>query len=506
MSSAVQLAYDQLLRHARRIALLGSIESVLNWDEQTMLVDAGSEYRAEQLSYLAGRLHQEWVDPRFGELLATLDELTRVTGANQDCVATVRQLKRKRDKRVKLPQSLVEELTRTTVLARQAWIDARRSDDFSRFAPVLSQIFALKRQEANCLGFVETPYDPLLDDYEPGLPTREASRLLAELQAALVPLVRSVVESGRRGPREILGRSYPIAMQERFARETASQLGFDFSRGRLDTTAHPFCTSLGPHDIRILTRYDERDFSNAFFGVMHEAGHGLYEQGLPPEHFGMPLGEAVSLGVHESQSRLWENFVCRSMGFWQWAYPAARAAFPEALSDVSLDQFYFAVNDVRPSLIRTEADEATYNLHIIVRFELERDLMEDRLRCADLPEAWNERYQRVVGIQPPGDGDGVLQDIHWSAGLVGYFPTYALGNLYAAQLFAQAEADLGLLAGQFARGEFAPLLDWLRRRVHQYGSRWPAAELVQRAVGAPLSPAPLINHLRAKLEPLYQLD
>jgi carboxypeptidase Taq len=273
----------------------------------------------------------------------------------------------------------------------------------------------------------------------------------------------------------------------------------------LDVTAHPFCTTLGPHDCRITTRYYAEYFNSAFFGVLHEAGHGMYEQGLPPELFGIPLGEAVSLGIHESQSRLWENMVGRSRAFWEHFFPLARQSFPAALGDVSLEDFHFAVNDVRPSLIRIEADEATYNLHILIRFELEQSLIDGKLQVADLPAAWNEKYAKYLGITPPNDSDGVLQDVHWSAGLIGYFPTYSLGNLYAAQFFAQAETDLGNLAESFARGDFHTLLEWLRKHIHGHGQRYTSAELVQRVTNRPLTSQPLVDHLRAKLGSLYDL-
>ncbi|MEX0977907.1 MAG: carboxypeptidase M32 [Pirellulales bacterium] len=277
----------------------------------------------------------------------------------------------------------------------------------------------------------------------------------------------------------------------------------DFRRGRLDVTAHPFCTELGPNDCRITTRYDEHFFNGAFFGTLHEAGHGIYDQGLRTDWYGLPPGEYVSLGIHESQSRLWENLVGRSRAFWQHFFPALQQAFPAALSGVSLDGFYFAINDVRPSLVRVEADEATYNLHILVRFELEQALLKGDLPVSDLPGAWNEKYHQYLGIRPDSDSDGVLQDVHWSAGLVGYFPTYSLGNLYASQFFEQAEKDLGALAPQFARGEFAPLRRWLTENIHRHGRCFSAAELVQRITGKPLSHAPLIAHLRKKLGPLY---
>ncbi len=270
-------------------------------------------------------------------------------------------------------------------------------------------------------------------------------------------------------------------------------------------TNHPFCTTLGPRDIRLTTRYDERQLSGALFSTLHEAGHGIYEQGLPAERYGLPTGQAVSLGIHESQSRMWENLVGRSRTFWEFMYPDAQTTFREALADVSLDAFYFAINDVRPSLIRTESDEATYNLHILLRFELEQALLNDELRVADLPEAWHAKYHQYLGIQAPTDADGVLQDVHWSAGSFGYFPTYSLGNLYAAQLFEKADRDLGGLHAMFRRGEFIPLRDWLRKHVHQQGRRYPAAELAKRITGEPLSHDALMRHLRGKFGSLYDL-
>jgi len=270
-------------------------------------------------------------------------------------------------------------------------------------------------------------------------------------------------------------------------------------------TDHPFCSDVGPRDLRLTTRYDEHCLPGALFSTLHEAGHGLYEQGLPHERFGLPTGQATSLGIHESQSRMWENLVGRSRAFWQHFYPAAQATFPDALADVPLDDFYFAINDVRPSLIRTEADEVTYNLHVLVRFELEQALLTDDLRVADLPAAWNEKYRAYLGIAPPNDADGVLQDVHWSSGAFGYFPTYSLGNLYAAQFFEQATRDLGDLGQRFARGEFRPLLDWLRKNIHARGRRYSAAELVRRTTGQPLAHEALIRHLRGKFAPLYGL-
>jgi carboxypeptidase Taq len=497
--------YGELCDHARRNAVAATIGAVLDWDERTQMAPAGGDYRAEQSTYIAGEVHKRWVDPRFGELLETLAASPLAADPDGDLAVVVRRLKRQRDKKVKLPQALVEELARTAVLGQQAWEQARKKNDFPLFRPLLERMVELKRQQAAALGYPECPYDALLDDFEPEERTANVARILAGLREALVPLVAAIGASSRRPKAKILEREYPTSAQDAFGRMAAQAIGYDFSRGRLDVTAHPFCTTLGPSDCRITTRYDERAFNQAFFGTLHESGHGLYEQGLPAEDFGLPTGEAVSLGIHESQSRMWENFVGRSRSFWRHFFPRALNQFPAALTGVAEDDFYFAVNDVRPSLIRIEADEATYNLHILIRFELEQALLEGDLKAADAPGAWNEKYRQYLGVTPPRDADGVLQDVHWSAGLIGYFPTYSLGNLYAAQFFGQARKELGDLDAQFARGEFGPLRMWLREKIHCRGQRRTATELVRDVTGRPLSHEPLMEHLRNKFAPLYGL-
>ena len=496
--------FDDVCQHVRRTATMASILEFLGWDERTMLPPGGAKHRAEQTTLLAGMIHQRWIDEKFGERLAELAGGLAEDDASDKAVI-VRRLKRQRDKRVKLPQSLVEELARTAILGQQAWQEARQNDDFAKFQPILDRMIELKLQQAEAIGYPQCPYDALLDEFEPEELTANVGPVLENLREELVPLVNAIQQSGRKPDCSILHRNYPEAVQDRFAREAAEAIGFDFSRGRLDVTAHPFCCSLGPSDCRITTRYYEDFFNAAFFGVLHEAGHGVYEQGLPAEQYGLPLGEAVSLGIHESQSRLWENFVGRNRSFWTHFYPRARENFPAALGNVPLDDFFFAINRVQPSLIRVEADEATYNLHILVRFELERAMLDGQLQATDLPNAWNEKYRQYLDITPPNDSQGVLQDVHWSAGLIGYFPTYSLGNLYAAQFFVQAEADLGNLAESFAKGDFRPLREWLRENIHRHGQRYTAAELVERVTGKGLSARPLVEHLRTKLESLYRL-
>jgi carboxypeptidase Taq len=505
MSKTAADVYQRVCQYVRETALLGSIEAVLGWDERTMLPPAAGPYRAEQMTLLSGMLHDRHCDPQFGQWLGQLSESPLAADPYSDAGATIRRLKRQYDKKVKLPRPLVEELTRTAVLGQQAWQEARRSDDFPAMRPWLEKTFELKRQEADALGYPDQRYDALLDDYEPEARTSHVAEVLSGLREQLVPLVAEIGQSARKPDTSILQRTYPIAVQEQFGREAAQQIGFDFHRGRLDVTAHPFCSALGPHDCRITTRYSERFFNEAFFGILHEAGHGIYDQGLRSDQYGLPLGEAVSLGIHESQSRLWENLVGRSRAFWQYFYRLAQQHFPAALGDVPLDNYYFAINAVQPSLIRVEADEATYNLHILIRFELEQALLEDDLAVADLPGAWNEKYRRYLGVVPPDDAQGVLQDVHWSAGLIGYFPTYALGNMYGSQFIASADQALGGLAAHFARGDFQPLRQWLRTNIHEQGQRYSSEELAQRVTGQPLSHAPLITHLRTKLEPLYGL-
>ena len=500
-----QATYDLLCEHWRETALLRSIDGLLGWDQQTKMPPAGGDYRAEQITYLSGLIHQKQTDPRVGQWLDELANSPLAADPHSVAGANIRGLRRSYDRKTRLPQRLVEELTRASSLGQQAWVDARRAKDFAAFQPYLEKIYALKREEAQALGFAETAYDALLYDYEPEELTSNLTQVLGALREELVPLVAAVQASGRRPKLEILNRSYPVALQESFGVEAARKIGFDFQRGRLDVTHHPFCGGAGPHDTRLTTRYDEHFFNGGFFGILHEAGHGLYEQGLDVEQYGLPAGEAISLGIHESQSRLWENLIGRSRAFWEYFFPLAQRTYPTALGDVTCDEFHFAVNHSEPSLIRVEADEATYNLHILIRFELEQALIADSLQVADLPTAWNEKYQQYLGITPPDDALGVLQDIHWSAALIGYFPTYSLGNLYGSQFFEQADADLGGIDRLSGQGEFTPLLEWLRTNIHRVGQRFSAVELVERVTGKPLSHAPLMRHLRKKYGELYQL-
>ena len=493
-------AYRKLSDEMRQLGLLGSISALVGWDEQTHLPAKGTEFRAEQSSLLAEMTHNRFTAPQVGDWLSAV----AAAPPTEDAAVNARELRRQYDRATKIPASLVMEQTRTSVLAQQAWVDARKASDFAAFAPWLSKTLDLKRQEAECVGYAVHPYDALVDEYEPGDTTADLAAVFESLRDPLVELIAKIKESGRPAPVEILERHYPAAAQEALSRAAAEAVGFDFTAGRLDVSVHPFCSGMAPGDTRLTTRYDEQYFGDAFFGVLHETGHGLYEQGLPKvANVGMPLGHAVSLGIHESQSRMWENLVGRSRAFWSHFLPKARAAFPAALADVTDEQWYRAINDVRPSFIRTEADEATYNLHVLLRFELEQAMVAGDLSIADLPGAWDERMRKYLGITPPDAARGVLQDIHWSGGSIGYFATYTLGNLYSAQFFEQARLDLGDLDAMFAAGEFRPLLGWLREKVHRHGRRYSARELARRVTGSDLSAEPLLRHLRRKAADVY---
>lgn len=502
-----QAGYVELLELVRRSALLGSCGAVLSWDRETYMPSGGNDHRANQLSLLAGVAHEWSTHPRIGELLDELADSELNDGEETDSVVNIREIRRVYNRAVKLPQRLVEELSRVTALAQHHWAEARRDDRFATFAPWLKQIIDLKREEAAAVGYADDgePYDALLEEYEPAASSAEVTREFDALRAELVPLLDAIRGSKRRPQTEILQRHFPESEQSTFGLEAAAAIGFDFDRGRLDVTTHPFCSGFGPGDCRLTTRYDERFFPTSFFGTLHEAGHGLYEQGLPAEAFGSPLGSSVSLGIHESQSRLWENLVGRSQAFWQHFYPKARHHFPHALGNVDFDDFHFAINAVTPSFIRVEADEVTYNLHIMLRFDLERELIGGRLDPDDVPTAWNERFAADMGITPESDADGCLQDVHWSAGLFGYFPTYALGNMYASQFFAAADQELGDLQPMLAAGDFQPLLDWLRQHIHQQGQRFPATRLVEVVTGDKLSNRPLVRHLNDRFRPLYDV-
>ncbi|MDP8240803.1 MAG: carboxypeptidase M32 [Candidatus Hatepunaea meridiana] len=497
-------AYKELLDVYKEIKIISSVESVMYWDNRTYMPKAASAYRGEQISYLAGVAHQKRTDSRIGSLLQDLDAKNIDRNDTTVVAVNLREWWREYNKSVKLPQELVEERSRTAVEAQAVWIEARSKNDFAMFKPWLQKTVDLCLRTAEYLGYENEPYDAMLDDYEPGASTENTAETLTKLCAELVPLIKAIGEAPRQPDTSILKRNYPIEAQRSLVSEIARSIGYSFDSGRLDETTHPFCSGLGPSDARITTRYDENFINSALFGVIHEAGHGIYEQNQPKEHYGSPMGDFVSLGIHESQSRMWENVVGRSNAFWEYWYPKAQEYFPH-LQDVSLDDFHFAINAVSPSYIRVEADEITYNLHIMLRFELERAMSRGELKVDDVPAAWNEKFKEYLGIDLPDDTNGCLQDIHWSGGDMGYFPTYSLGNLYAAQMYEKALDDLGDLDADFRVGNFLRLKDWLTENVHKHGKRYNSSDLIRTITGKSLSAEPLVKYLKSKFEQLYNL-
>ena len=501
--SSTGKAYEELTTLVRDTGILHSVAELLEWDQEVCMPPGGNAHRAQQRSLLAGMVHERITSPRVGELLAECEEEEYPEGSPE--AVNIREIGRRYRKQTRLPASLVKEIARVTAEAHPVWVEARKKKDFSIFRPHLERIVELKREQAGAIGFEDSPYDALLDDYEPGEHTANLARLFEKLAPRLSDLLGRITASPVQPDSSIVRRDYPAVVQRELGIEAARAIGFDFDCGRVDPVVHPFCMTVGPGDVRITTRYNESFFNEAFFGVMHETGHGLYEQGLVAEDFGLPTGESVSLGIHESQSRLWENCVGRGRPFWEFFFPRLAEAFPEAIEGIEPDDWLRAVNEVKPSFIRVEADEVTYNLHIILRFELERAVIDGNLDVADLPGAWNGKFKDLLGLDVPDDSLGVLQDVHWSAGLFGYFPTYCLGNLYAAQFFAAARKQIDSLEEDFARGDFNPLLGWLRENIHKRGMSLPPRTLVREVTGEDLSAEYLINYLENRFGALYEL-
>jgi carboxypeptidase Taq len=484
--------YQKLLDRTREVSLLRSASQVLEWDEQTYLPAKGVEYRAEQLSYLGAKAHALFTDPVVGEWLQACREADFPTDSDE--AVNVREWSRSYGRATKLPVEFVEEFEKTTALSREAWKRARQAGDFSAFQSNLEKVVSITIEKADRYGFTTSPYDALLEDYEPGATAAYVAPVFAELKPALRELVQQI---GGRSSDESLAGNYPIPSQQAFNRIISESIGYDFQAGRIDTTTHPFATSLGPFDHRITTRYDEKLFQFSLYGILHETGHALYEQGLRSEMFGTPAGSAVSLGIHESQSRLWENHVGRSRSFWERWYPAASDHLPD-LKRFGIEQVVRGVQRVAPSFIRVEADEVTYDLHILLRFETELDLIEKKITVRDLPEIWNTKFEELFGLKIPNDRLGVLQDIHWSMGALGYFPTYSLGNLNAAQLMHYAEQNVAGLPEALAKGEYQPLLSWLRSAIHRPGKKFLPNDLMTQATGEPTRATYRIEYLRKK--------
>ncbi|MCP4601162.1 MAG: carboxypeptidase M32 [Proteobacteria bacterium] len=497
-------AYQWLKNHSVETSYLGSLGTLNAWDQRTYIPVKGHAHRAEQLAVLAKLLHERITDQRIAEYLAKIEGTDLVADPTSPESANAREWRKAYDRATKIPKKLVEEIARTTSKCETVWERARPKNDWKTFEPHLERVFRLLDEKAQALGYKEEKYDALLEDYESGETAESVKTMFNRMSETLVEILGKIQGSSVRPDREILRRHFPIDAQKQFSKTVAAAIGYDLEAGRIDATAHPFTIGIGPGDVRITTRYFENYFPGALFGTIHEAGHAMYEQGLPAEHWGTPRGEAISLGIHESQSRLWENLVGRSHGMWRRYFSEAKELFA-SLSDVDFDRFLLAINAVEPSLIRVEADEVTYNLHILLRFDLELGMMRGDLSVKDLPEAWREKMKTYLGVDPPDVASGVMQDVHWSAGLVGYFPTYTLGNIYSAQLYHYAEQKLGNLQEQFSKGEFKPLLEWLRENIHTLGGTYKPRELIREATGSAPDPSYLIRYWENKYSRLYEL-
>lgn len=492
--------YQAVLPKIRELSLLNSSLALLGWDQEVMMPKGNNGYRGEQMSALASVVHHKLMDSRLGQMLRE----AKIEGDLNPLEATnIRETLRAHEKAVKIPASLVEELTRTGSEATHIWVDARKKSDFNIFAPWIEKLVGISKKIADCVGYAKVPYDALLDEYDPGSTVENTTAILKQVREQLVPIVHAIAHASQKPNIEIMKRNFPKATQEKVCAEVAGKIGFDMHCGRLDVSAHPFCSGTSPNDVRLTTRYDEHWFPGAFFGVVHEAGHGIYEQGLNRDYVFTPAGDAAWLSIHESQSRLWENMVGRSRAFWNYYFPTLQNYFPEALKDVTKDQFYAAINFVAPSLIRVEADEVTYGLHVCLRFEIEQGLFDGSLKVKDLPAVWNEKMRSYFELTPPNDAQGVLQDIHWAHGSFGYFPTYLKGTLYSAQWWHYLKKDLPNRDQLLANGEFSPIKQWLNQKVHREGKRYWAQDLVKQATGEDLNPNYFVTYLKEKFGPIY---
>ena len=497
---------QQLRQILAEVTDLNRAALVLEWDQETYMPPGGVQGRAEQLATLLRLSHVMFTGADVGRLLDGLEDELSSAPFDSDEASIVRVTRRDYDQARKLPPDLVAEIARAGSVARPVWEKARRDEDFNLFAPYLAKNVELNRRIADALGYRDRPYDALIDRSEPGMTTKQLTAIFAELKEAIVPLVAGIARHADAVDDSVLYRGFDPDLQVSYALDVVKRLGYDLERGRQDISTHPFSTGFGPGDVRITTRVSRDFFNECLFGSIHESGHAMYNQGMSAEIDRTPLWDGASPGVHESQSRLWENLVGRSLPFWRHFYPSLRKAFPEPLTGVDEEAFYRAVNRSHPSFIRVEADEVTYNLHVLLRFELENELLEGKLEVKDVPEAWNARFKSYVGLDVPNDREGALQDIHWSFVSFGIFPGYTIGNLVSAQLMEKIRADIPDLDAQVEKGQFAALLGWLRKNVHRHGRKFTPDELLERATGKPLTAAPWIAYVRKKFGALYGLQ
>ena len=485
--------YQKLLDHLRKLSALESATSIVIWDEEVNLPHNSAPWRAEQNAAMATILHREASNKDIG---TCLDELESRNDLETEQQLVVREARRDYDRLTKLPTQFVAKRSETCSKAYHAWIHARKTNDFASYAPYIQQLLDFAFQEAEYLGKSDSPYDYLLDHYTPGVSAQLIEELFTDLKRDLVPLVKEILANKPAVDKSIF-KKFPIDKQYDFLKRVIEKLGFDFSRGRIDTAVHPFCSG-SIFDTRMTTRFHEDNPLDSLFSSIHETGHALYQQGLPRDFPGTGLSDAVGMGVHESQSRIWENQVGRSQSFWTYWEPELRKLFPEQLKSVSSKELYQAINEVQINPIRVDSDEVTYNLHIILRFELEKRLFDGSLKPIDLPQAWNALSEELLNYTPQNDAEGVLQDVHWSHGSFGYFPSYCLGNMLAAQLWEQIQSQFPNIEDEFTKGEYSTLLNWLRENIHRHGKQYNLLETSQRVCHTQLSPKALLRYLKER--------
>ena len=497
-------AFEELRRRLAEVSDLARASAILGWDQQTMMPPRGAAGRAEEMATLGRVIHERFTAPEIGRLLDELADFEQQQPHDSFEASLIRVTRVDWEKARKVPADLRAEMSRASSLAHLVWVHARAENDFKSFLPALRENLDLRRRYIDCFdGDYDEPYDAALDDYERGMKTAEVRTIFEYLKEHQAPLVHAVADAEPLP--EPSARAFPIELQQQFELEVVRRFGFDDAAWRLDPTVHPFASGAGTQDIRITTRYFE-DNLDGLFATMHECGHGLYEHQIDPELERSPLARGTSLGMHESQSRMWENLVGRSLPFWRFFFPRLGELFPDALRGYDAERWYREINAVEPSLIRVEADETTYNLHIILRFELEQDLLAERFPLEQLPEEWNRRMWDYLRVEVPDDTRGVLQDVHWSAGALGYFPTYALGNLISAQLWEKVTADLPDLPEAFEQGEFGALREWLRENLHRHGRKFTPSETLERAAGVgKIDPEPYVRYLKHKVGEIYGL-
>ncbi len=497
---------QELKQRLMEVGDLQGIDALLNWDQSTYMPDGGADARARQSALINRLAHERLTDPAVGKLLDDLRAYGESLPYDSDDAALLRVARRAFDNAVRLPTEFVEEVAQHVALTYTAWTQARPANDFARMRPHLEKTLDLSRRYAEYFPGYQHIADPLIDQSDYGMKASSVREVFARLREGLVPLVQAIKAQPQVDDSPLNGH-FPPDKQLAFGLAIIKDYGYDFNRGRQDLTHHPFMTKFSLGDIRITTRIKEDRLDDALFSTLHESGHAMYEQGIRQEFEALPLADGTSAGVHESQSRMWENIVGRSKGFWSHYYPRLQAVFPEQLGSVPLDTFYRAINKVEPSLIRTDADEVTYNLHVMLRFDLELQLLEGSLTIRDLPEAWQARYEADLGVAAPDDRDGVLQDVHWYSGLIGgAFQGYTLGNLMSAQFYEAALAAHPGIPGEIAQGQFGTLHGWLRENIYQHGAKFTADELLQRVTGGGLRVEPLLNYLKAKYGEIYNLS